>query len=215
MELDLSENAASAFPDSPTAGGSTVRGTGTLTSQANRNRGQSGHFPIPRFDSIRGRFDSGIFASNNAGAAAYASGGGAAGNGSAAGNGAVHAMAYAEGAGGSLEKVVMADGPDPMTAQSTPSGLTGKGSPGGGAPRSTVLDDRLVAQGFTSSDVGRPVSGALTRGPGGPGGPGGGGAAGWGLALSGEYPDLEGADPYAIDNVMAVETGTGGGRNLE
>lgn len=182
MALDLDDGAA-AFPDSPTGGGNgTIRGT-NLTNGA-RGRGNSGHFPIPRFDSIRGRFDSGIFASNAGGA-------------SSAGAGAVHAS-------GEMDKIRAEEGAMPTTAQSTPSRSSahgGRGSPN--APRSTVLDDRLVAQGFTTSDVGRPLSGvpgaARKRN---------GGASGWGLAMSGEYPDLEGAaNPYAIDNAM-VETGT-------
>lgn len=178
-DLELDANVASAFPESPTGGGGTIRGT--VNTHQVRGRGNSGHFPIPRFDSIRGRFDSGIFASNNPGA--------------------VGAGAHAVGSGG-VDKIQAADGASVMTAQSTPSVLGSRISPS--APRSTVLDDRLVKQGLTTSDVGRPHSGSRSSGGG-----SGGGAAGWGLAMSGEYPDLEGSDPYMIDNAM-VETGTAG-----
>lgn len=190
MELDLDANVASAFPDSPTGGG-TINANGHT--HGHRGRGNSGHFPIPRFDSIRGRFDSGIFASNNTGA--YASNAGAAGVG---GGGAIAPD----------DKLLTRDGHVPTTAQSTPSGTGTKDSPS--APRSTVLDGRLVAKGFTAIDAGRPVPNSM-----GAAGAGQGGAAGWGLALSGEYPDLEGADPYAIDNTLAAETGrrTGATRN--
>lgn len=184
MELDLDANVASAFPDSPTGGGGTINANGHT--HGHRGRGNSGHFPIPRFDSIRGRFDSGIFASNNTGA---------------------YASNAAAGGGGALapdDKLVTGDGIVPTTAQSTPSGTGSKGSPS--APRSTVLDGRLVAKGFTAIDVGRPVPNAR-----GAADAGQGGAAGWGLALSGEYPDLEGADPYAIDNTLAAEAGTRAG----
>lgn len=175
MDLELDGNVASAFPESPTAGGgSTVRGT--VHSIQARGRGHSGHFAIPRFDSIRGRFDSGIFASNTVGV--YGSGGGA-----------VPAGAHATGSCG-VDKVMMDDTDKVMTAQSTPSGLGAKGSPS--APRSTVLEDRLVTQGLSSSDAGV-ISGPRS----------GGGAAGWGIAMSGEYPDMEGPDPYTIDNAMA------------
>lgn len=170
---------ASAFPESPNGGGGTIRGT--VNTHQGRGRGNSGHFPIPRFDSIRGRFDSGIFASNNVGA--------------------VGAGTHATGGGG-VDKIQTADVASVMTAQSTPSVLGSRVSPT--APRSTVLDDRLVKQGLATSDVGRPHSGSRSSGGG-----SGGGAAGWGLAMSGEYPDLEGSDPYMIDNAM-VETGTTG-----
>lgn len=187
----------SAFPESPSNGGTMRGGTG-LTTQGNRDRGRSGHFPIPRFDSIRGRFDSGIFASNNPA--------GASNNGGGLVQQPVHV------GGGDLEKINADRAMVSTTAQSTPSGLNGGGSAvsgGGGsggksgnAPRSTVLDERLVAQGYTGRDLGRPLSGASAASR--------GGALeqnGWGLAMSGEYPDLEGTDPYAIDNAMA-DTGT-------
>lgn len=169
----------SAFPESPTGGAGTIRGT--VNTFQGRVGGNSGHFPIPRFDSIRGRFDSGIFAANNAGA--------------------VGAGAHATGNGG-MDKIQAADVASVMTAQSTPSVLGSRISPT--APRSTVLDDRLMKQGLATSDVGRPHSGSRSSGGG-----SGGGAAGWGLAMSGEYPDLEGSDPYMIDNAM-MESGTGG-----
>lgn len=177
LEMDLDINGASAFPDSPTAGNG-----GTLNGNPHGHRGRvvSGHFPIPRFDSIRGRFDSGIFASNPT--AAF----------SAHGN-----------SGSAPAAVLGTDAVDKhhkdssvatvATAQSSPSATQPKQSPT--APRSTVLDGRLVSKGYTTSDVGRPVSGT--------GGPVATNAAsGWGMAMSGEYPDLEGPDPYAGDNVM-------------
>ena len=181
MDLELDPNVASAFPESPTAGGGTVRGT-VLNNQG-RGRGNSGHFPIPRFDSIRGRFDSGIFASNQAGGAYGQT------------TGAVFAGAHAS---GGLDKIALGDCASVMTAQSTPSVHGHKASPS--APRSTVLDDRLVKQGLTTSDVGRPHSGPRSLG-------GGGQSSGWGLAMSGEYPDSDGSNPYTIDNALA-ETGT-------
>lgn len=201
-QLDLDgHHGTSAFPESPSGGG-TIRGTG-LTTQGNRDRGRSGHFPIPRFDSIRGRFDSGIFASNNPAGASNNGGGG---------GGMVQAGVNV--GGGELDKVTAERAQVSTTAQSTPSGLHGgssvtgggggSGGKSGNAPRSTVLDERLVAQGYATTDLGRPLSGASAASR------GGGGALdqnGWGLAMSGEYPDLEGADPYAIDNAMA-ETGT-------
>lgn len=191
-DMDMDINGAAAFPDSPSNGG-TIGHNHT----GHRNRVHSGHFPIPRFDSIRGRFDSGIFASNNTGG--YTSNAAA-----AAGGGAV--VANGDVKKDSSNRTV-------PTAETTPSG-TAKGSPN--APRSTVLDDRFVQKGFTSSDVGRPSSGAITAASATAGGGGteggdtrgaGGGRAGWGTAMSGEYPDLEGADPYAVDNALA-ETGT-------
>lgn len=204
-QLDLDGHAGtSAFPESPSAGG-TIRGTG-LTTQGNRDRGRSGHFPIPRFDSIRGRFDSGIFASNT---------GGQANNNGTINGGGGGGVAVPGTQSGDLDKIDADRNQVSLTAQSTPSGLDGGsgggGSSGGGkAPRSTVLDERLVAQGYTTSDVGRPLSAAsgASRASGAAGRQQ---AAGWGLAMSGEYPDLEGADPYVIDNAMA-DKGTGGSR---
>lgn len=200
-QLDLDgQFGTAAFPESPSGGGGTVRGNGN-TNPGNRERGRSGHFPIPRFDSIRGRFDSGIYASNTGTGAA------------AAGGAAVTAGAHVAGAAG-LNKIDAEPAQVSTTAQSTPSGLNGSSSGSGGAskaPRSTVLDNRLVAQGFTTSDLGRPSSGAsaASRAGGGSGGVGGRAATGWGLAMSGEYPDLEGSDPYAIDNAM-VDGGNAG-----
>lgn len=202
--LDLDGHVGtSAFPESPSAGG-TIRGNGNTT-QGNRDRGRSGHFPIPRFDSIRGRFDSGIFASN--------AGGGQSNNGTAVnsngGGGGAAAVA-----GTNLDKVSADRAQGSNTAESTPSGISGNGNSGGGgykAPRSTVLDERLVAQGYTTSDVGRPLSGASAASRTG-GGAGRQQAAGWGLAMSGEYPDLESSDPYAVDNTMAETTGTAAGQ---
>lgn len=215
-QLDLDGHVGtSAFPDSPSGGG-TIRGTG-LTTQGNRDRGRSGHFPIPRFDSIRGRFDSGIFASNNPAAQSNNNNGGG-------GGGLVQAGVHVGAGGGAaaagdLGKITTERAKVSTTAQSTPSGLNGTDSGGEGsggkaynAPRSTVLADRLVAQGYTTSDVGRPVSG--TSGGGASRGGSGGGQTDWGLAMSGEYPDLEGTDPYAIDNAMA-ETGTASLRRRE
>lgn len=188
LDLDVHGTGISAFPESPSNGGGTMRGGGGGGTQGNRDRGRSGHFPIPRFDSIRGRFDSGIFASN-------ATGGGSGGQVQAGVN------VGGGGARGDLEKITAerAEGVS-TTAQSTPSGLHGNV-----APRSTVLDERLVAQGYATGDVGRPLSGTATAARG--GGSGGQDQTGWGLAMSGEYPDLEGTDPYAVDNAMA-ETGT-------
>lgn len=228
-QLDLDGHAGtSAFPESPSGGmsggGNTLRGA--VLTHGNRDRGRSGHFPIPRFDSIRGRFDSGIFASN-------VGGGSSGGGGGSAAAGGVGAGAHVGGGGpsGELEKISAEQANVSTTAQSTPSGVNGNatgtgagagGKKGGNAPRSTVLDGRLVAQGYTTSDMGRPTSltsgtsGAATAGGGGGGG-GRSSESGWGLAMSGEYPDLEGTDPYAIDNAMA-ETGTAaaaGGRNVE
>ncbi|CAM9318065.1 unnamed protein product [Scytosiphon promiscuus] len=209
-QLDLDgQFGTAAFPESPSGGG-TVRGNGH-TNPGNRDRGRSGHFPIPRFDSIRGRFDSGIYASNT--------GTGAAGAGAGAGV-AINAGAHVGGAGaGDLNKIDAEPAQVSTTAQSTPSGLNGSSvaatAGSSKAPRSTVLDDRLVAQGFTTSDLGRPSSAASAASRTG-GGSGGGGAragAGWGLAMSGEYPDLEGSDPYAIDNAMVdAANGSSSGR---
>ncbi|CAB1119788.1 unnamed protein product [Ectocarpus sp. CCAP 1310/34] len=213
-QLDLDGHpGTSAFPDSP-GGGNTLRGA--VLTHGNRDRGRSGHFPIPRFDSIRGRFDSGIFASNVAGG-----GGGGAVAGAHVGGG---------GPSGELEKISAEQANVSTTAQSTPSGANGSGvgTGGGGrkagnAPRSTVLDGRLVAKGYTTTDMGRPTSSSASRaataavGEGSNGGGGARGEGGWGLAMSGEYPDLEGTDPYAINNAMA-ETGTAttaGGRDVE
>lgn len=201
LELDNRFGTA-AFPESPSGGG-TMRGATGLTTQGNRDRGRSGHFPIPRFDSIRGRFDSGIFASNATG---QTNGGGVA---------VSHTVS-----GEDIGKVT-AEQTRVATALSTPSGSShptngnnnGVSTSGSyKAPRSSVIDDRLLGQGFTATDVGRPVSGTSSRKGSGTSSGGGGAAgrqdAGWGLAMSGEYPDLEGSsDPYAVDNAMA-ETGT-------
>lgn len=206
-QLDLDARfGTAAFPDSPSGGG-TMRGANGLTTQGNRDRGRSGHFPIPRFDSIRGRFDSGIFASNTTG---QTNGSTAVNHTGTAGGGAGSGQMMMHLSGEDLGKVTAEQAAVPTTALSTPSGTgTGSGSNGGGgggesgsgsykAPRSTVLG----------------VSGTTGGKGSGGGGGGGGGTAGqngaaWGLAMSGEYPDVEGsADPYAVDNAMA-ETGTG------
>ncbi|CAN0053620.1 unnamed protein product, partial [Ectocarpus sp. 12 AP-2014] len=164
-QLDLDGHpGTSAFPDSPGGGmgggGNTLRGA--VLTHGNRDRGRSGHFPIPRFDSIRGRFDSGIFASNVVGG----------GGGGAAAAGGVGAGAHVGGGGpsGELEKISAEQANASTTAQSTPSGANGNGvgTGGGGgkagnAPRSTVLDGRLVAQGYTTTDMGRPTSSGSSR----------------------------------------------------
>lgn len=225
-QLDLDGHAGtSAFPESPGGGmgggGNTLRGA--VLTHGNRDRGRSGHFPIPRFDSIRGRFDSGIFASNVGGGSGGGSGVGAPAAGS------VNAGAHVGGGGpsGELEKISAEQANVSTTAQSTPSGANGNGAgsasggKSGNAPRSTVLDGRLVAQGYTTSDIGRPTSltsGTSREGGGGSGSGGRRAESGWGLAMSGEYPDLEGTDPYAIDNAMAetgTATATAGGRDVE
>lgn len=182
LEMDLDINGAAAFPDSPGPNGTLNANTG------HRGRVVSGHFPIPRFDSIRGRFDSGIFASNNT--AGYTQGNG---TGSGALAGALGSNGEKHHKESSMATVA--------TANSSPSELQGRSSPS--APRSTVLDGRLVSKGYTTSDVGRPVSGSSGSGP-------TRAAAGWGMAMSGEYPDLDGSDPFSGDNVM-VETGTAEG----
>lgn len=186
IEMDLDMGAAAAFPDSPGNGhgGHTNRGA----------RVASGHFPIPRFDSIRGRFDSGIFASTTTGGGNYSSQNiGARGAAtSALDDGKAH-----------LKDSSIAS---TATALSTPSGSGSRSSPNG--PRSTVLDRGLVAKGFTTSDVGRPVSGAINETHEERTGTVGQRASGWGAAMSGEYPDLDGADPYAGENTLMVETGT-------
>lgn len=171
--MDMDVTGAAAFPDSPTNGG-TMNGH---VHTGHRNRGHSGHFPIPRFDSVRGRFDSGIFASNNTGT--YPS------------NAIIGGVAVGDDV--KNEEAI-------ATAQSTPSGTGARSSPS--APRSTVLDGRLATKGFTTSDVGRPGSSSVVTD-----GRVGRKSTNWGLAMSGEYPDLDEADPYAGDNLMA-DTGT-------
>lgn len=200
-QLDLDARfGTAAFPESPSGGG-TMRGATGLTTQGNRDRGRSGHFPIPRFDSIRGRFDSGIFASNangqtNGSAAVNHTGATAVAGGAGSGQIMMHVS------GEDLGKVTAEQAAVPTTALSTPSGTGGNGN-----GSNHVDGNNDVSGGSGSGSYKAPRSTVL--GAKGSGGGGGGGAA-WGLAMSGEYPDLEGtADPYAVDNAMA-DTGTGG-----